>query len=296
MEEIKRNKILFRKPDFKALNKYCVVDMHFHSKHSDGINKIHSILVHAKKLGIGIAITDHNSVKGAIEACSQDQVLVIPGIEITSKEGPHILLYFYKSQDVEDFNQKYLLPNLGKSVMYPTKLSLEDIIKIGKKYNCVIAFAHPYSFGATGIYSKDFNSEKRNKLVDQVDTFEVINSENFHLWNLMAGIKAFNLGKNMIGGSDGHTLYHMGKVITYSCNSRLSKKLFSKDNINVDNIRKDFLDSIKNNETKVMGKDIDILRKFISTAYKIKPNIRKLPRALIQSLIVKSPLIGNLLK
>jgi predicted metal-dependent phosphoesterase TrpH len=294
MEEFEKNKILFRKPNVGLLKDYCVVDMHFHSKYSDGINKIPAILAHAKKLGIGIAITDHNSVKGAIESSLQNEVLTIPGVEITSKEGPHILLYFYRLNDIKDFNEKHLKPNLGKSVMYPTKLSVEDIIKIGKEYNCVISFAHPYSFGATGIYTKKFNDDKREEIISKVNTFEVINSENFHLWNLMAGIKAYNLGKSMIGGSDGHTLYHMGRVVTYS---KISGSQNSQDlKLNINKMRKEFLDSIKDNKTRVIGKDIDILRKFISTTYKIKPNLRKLPRALLQSLVIRMPVLGNLLK
>lgn len=288
MDERQKNRILFKKPDLEDLSKkYNAVDMHFHSKYSDGINKIKSILAHAKKLNIGIAITDHNTVKGAIEACKQDEVLVIPGIEITSSEGPHILIYFYEVKDILDFNEKYLKPNLGRTIMFPTKLSIEQIIKIGKKYNCLVSFAHPYSFGTTGIYTKYISQDRKHKIIDNVDTFEVINSENFHVWNLMSGIKAYNLGKNMIGGSDGHTLYHMGKVVTYT------EKYNSK---NIIKQRKNFLDQIKANKSRVVGKDIDILRKFISTMYKIKPNIRKLPRATINFLAIKIPTILKIIR
>jgi len=286
--ETETNKILFKKPDLEyMLPRFNVVDMHFHSKYSDGINKIPVILKHAKKLGIGIAITDHNIVDGAVEACNQQEVLVIPGVEITSTEGPHMLLYFYNVEDIIDFNDKYLKKNKGKTPMYSTKLSVKEIIKIGNKYNCLIVFAHPYSFGTTGIYTKHFSHKRKHDIIDSVGTFEVINSENFHIWNLMAGVKAYNLNKGMIGGSDGHTLYHMAKVLTYT-----KKKKFT----DMSKAREYFLDQIKLKQSRVIGRDVDILRKFISTVFKIKPNLRKMPGLIMKSTILKIPFIANLIK
>ena len=72
------------------------VDMHIHTRHSDAAISIPSLLTRAKHLGTGVAITDHNEIHGVVEACQQSHgVLVIPGIELSSLEGPHILLYFY---------------------------------------------------------------------------------------------------------------------------------------------------------------------------------------------------------
>ena len=44
------------------------IDTHIHTKYSDGTGSIQDILKNAKKRGIGLAITDHNVVKGAVKA------------------------------------------------------------------------------------------------------------------------------------------------------------------------------------------------------------------------------------
>ena len=49
------NKVLFEKPKINELKKeYTVVDMHFHTRYSDGINQVKAIVNKTKKLGIGI--------------------------------------------------------------------------------------------------------------------------------------------------------------------------------------------------------------------------------------------------
>ena len=72
----------------------------------------------------------------------------------------------------------------------------------------------------------------------------------------------FNLGKSITGGSDGHSLKHMGKVVCYS---------------NCQPNRKAFLDAVKQKENKVIGKEIDILRKVTSSSFKLKTNFKNYP-------------------
>jgi hypothetical protein len=72
----------------------------------------------------------------------------------------------------------------------------------------------------------------------------------------------FNLGKGITGGSDGHRVSQMGRVVTYaSCKPN----------------RKAFLDAIKKKKTKVVGKEIDLLRKVTSNGVKLRNNIRNYP-------------------
>ena len=62
------NRIQFKKPNLPELiRQYTVVDLHFHTHYSDGNNSIEEIAKQAGKLGIGVAITDHNEIKGAVE-------------------------------------------------------------------------------------------------------------------------------------------------------------------------------------------------------------------------------------
>ena len=56
----------FGKPNHSLLRKqgFTSVDMHLHSNYSDGSANVISLLKKAKKMGIGLAITDHNEVAG----------------------------------------------------------------------------------------------------------------------------------------------------------------------------------------------------------------------------------------
>ncbi|MEJ2641699.1 MAG: PHP domain-containing protein, partial [Desulfosarcinaceae bacterium] len=86
------HRIQFEKPDLDILTRrFTVVDMHFHSHHSDGLNPISKIADQARRLGIGVALTDHNAIDGAVEIDQFEDLLTIPGMELTSQEGTHLL-------------------------------------------------------------------------------------------------------------------------------------------------------------------------------------------------------------
>jgi hypothetical protein len=80
--------------------------------------------------------------------------------------------------------------------------------------------------------------------------------------NLRSALLGFNLGKGVTGGSDGHRISQMGKVVTYAACKRS---------------RKAFLDAIKKKKTKVVGKEIDLIRKVTSNGVKLRSNIKNYP-------------------
>ena len=257
------NRILFEKPDIEALiNRYTVVDLHFHSAHSDGSNSIKEIADYAHSLGIGVAVTDHNEISGAVEIDAYSNVLSIPGIEITSREGTHILSYFYTIDDLMSFYEKEVAPHKGKDVMSSTDLPLEKIIHKAKKHHGLSIFPHPFCGMYTGIASHQLEKHHLKRLFDMIDGVEVINSENLNKWNLKSSLLGFNLDKAISGGSDGHSLYQLGKVVSYAACKPT---------------RKAFLDALRNKRTKVVGKEIDILRKFQSNGIKLKTNLKNYP-------------------
>jgi DNA polymerase III alpha subunit len=130
MNAYNRHKILFERPDLDELTKrYTVVDLHFHSHYSDGYNAVDTIAKRARELGIGIAITDHNEIKGAVELERYGGIFNIPGIEITSIEGTHLLVYFYDIKSLEEFYKKDVRPNMGNDIMSSTHLEMEEIIE-----------------------------------------------------------------------------------------------------------------------------------------------------------------------
>ena len=101
---IDNHRIQFERPNLADLKKeHTVVDLHFHSHYSDGFNTVEAIARKARDLGIGIAVTDHNEIRGAVEIDGHPDVFSIPGIEMTSREGTHVLIYFYQIDALETF-------------------------------------------------------------------------------------------------------------------------------------------------------------------------------------------------
>jgi len=72
------------------------IDLHVHSDYSDDANdSVEELIKAAVKKGLnGIAIADHNNVKGGLKgfgiAKEMKDFVVIPGVEVSSAEG-HIL-------------------------------------------------------------------------------------------------------------------------------------------------------------------------------------------------------------
>ena len=260
---IDNHRIQFERPNLADLKKeHTVVDLHFHSHYSDGFNTVEAIARKARDLGIGIAVTDHNEIRGAVEIDGYRGIFSIPGIEMTSKEGTHILIYFYHIEHLEVFYKEHVIPYMGNDIMSSTTLEMEEIIKRARKFKTVIIFPHPFCVVYTGIQNSYFSEDRRERIFPMVDGVEVINSENMNKSNLRSALLGFNLGKGITGGSDGHRISQMGKVVTYATCKRS---------------RKAFLDAIKKKKTKVIGKEIDLIRKVTSNGVKLRTNIKNYP-------------------
>lgn len=258
------NRIVFEKPDLPYLiQKNTVVDMHFHSLYSDGRNRVDEIVEYAEILGIGVAITDHNAIQGAVEIDANRQILSIPGIEVTSCEGTHLLAYFNDIGNLCRFYDEDIAPHMGRDVMSSIDLSMEDIIMRAQNLGAVTIFPHPFCGIYTGIASNhDFNNKRLHRLYQQVDGVEVINSENMNKWNLKSALLGFNLNKGISGGSDGHSLYQLGRVVSYAACRHDGRA---------------FLAAVKKGQNKVVGKEIDILRKVQSNGFKLRSNLKNYP-------------------
>lgn len=258
-----RNRIHFEKPDLTHLRKkHAVFDLHFHTRYTDGRNTVASIAARARALDIGLAITDHNDIRGALEMQKIKDVPSIPGIEITSKEGSHVLAYFYSGQDLKKFYMKYIKPFLGQDIMSSTKLPMEEIVHCTKLFESVVIFPHPFCVAYTGICNLNFDESRLERLLAAVDGIEVLNAENMHRWNLKCAMLGLNLHKAMTGGSDGHSLYHMGKVVTYA---------------DCDQKGRAMLDAIKNDRTHVVGKEINLFRKVAAGSAKLNVSAAAYP-------------------
>ncbi len=257
------NRIQFEKPDLEELlKKYTVVDLHVHSCFSDGKNSIREIAGRARELGIGVAVTDHNEIRGAVEIDAYRDILTIPGIEITAREGTHVLVYFYDIESLKWFYRLHVKPYKGDKLMSSTALDVEDIIRRARLFKTLIIFPHPYSSAYIGVCNSLFSIGRQQRLFELSDGVEAINSENLNKWNLKCSLLGFNLDKAITGGSDGHDLYQIGRAVSYARCQR---------------DRGAFLDAVLTKQNRVIGKEIALIRKVKSNGYKLKTNLKNYP-------------------
>ncbi len=254
------HRICFEKPNLNQLTRqYTVVDLHFHSRYSDGSNTIPEIARCAGKLGIGVAVTDHNEIRGAVELDGYDEILSIPGIEVTSYEGSHVLVYFYNVEDLTRFYESDVRPFMGQDVMSSTALEMEEIVARARRYRALVIFPHPECPVYTGVCNPYFPQQRLQPLLASVDGVEVINSGNMNKSNLKCALLGFNLDKAITAGSDGHLLTHMGRSVSYAqCRPD----------------REAFLEALRLKKNKVIGKEFNFLRKVASNGYKLKSGMR----------------------
>lgn len=196
---------------------YTPVDMHIHTHHSDAAISIPSLLKRAKHLGMGVAITDHNEISGVIEAWNQPHgVLVIPGIELSSREGPHVLLYFYSADDLADYFTTHIKGTLRKSQYMAIQLSVEKILASAEEYSCMKVAAHPFGyFGINrGVLKCIDNKTLPSGTIDHIDGIEVICGGMSRDINEKAARYAGEHNFPITGGSDAHVLPSVGSVVT----------------------------------------------------------------------------------
>ncbi|MDP7180705.1 MAG: PHP-associated domain-containing protein [Candidatus Woesearchaeota archaeon] len=247
------NKALQQKPEIDKLNNegYGIVDMHVHSDYScDGAVKVDDLLKKARQLGIGLAITDHNKIEGSIEAARKSNgVLIIPGIELRSREGIDILIYFYKISEMKDFYGKHIQGNRKRDVQGSSRLNIVQIVETLKKYRCLVCIAHPYRFYLKKFFNIMFKTRRNKELFKLFETIEVINGKNLRRKNKKAIRKANQMSKHFVAGSDAHRLKDVGNAVT-CCKGA--------------NTVEEFLDHIvKNRNVIVAGKEAKLSYKVV---------------------------------
>lgn len=208
----------FVTPDLAALKKeYLVADMHFHTAYSHDCNTpVKKIIARAKALDIYVAITDHNRIRGVIDAhkTAEGRKRIIPGIEVTTKENKDILLWFYELKDLVRFYEKKILPHMKmKSSLRSnkTKITMIELLLDAADEHCVIAIPHPF---ASSIKNSYRFFRKRTELFQYIHAIEAINETMNHRANLSSLGWAVHHRKTTTAGSDGHSLNRMGMAVT----------------------------------------------------------------------------------
>jgi len=170
-------------------------DLHVHSWFSnDCKSDPKNILKVAKKNGLsGIAITDHNSTKFHYENFKINGLLIIPGVEVSTKKG-HII-----GLGIKETIEKGLSP----------EETVEKIIEMGG----LVIIPHPFDFTRRGIGKVIYNL--KDIAVETVNGSCPIKS-----FNTKAKKMATEYSLPETGGSDAHRLKDIGMAYT-ACTEEL---------------------------------------------------------------------------
>ena len=198
-----------------------------------------------------MALTDHNTPSGVLEAVRlQPDVLLIPGIEVSVWDGPHLLLYFYEVDELVEFYHQEIEKRKGRSPYMAISLSTTELLDRTSEYNCVRAAAHPYGYlifnKGVGKSLEEGSLEK--DVLSRFEAIEVINGGMTRRVNHRAAELALEEGLGRVGGTDGHTLGDLGHVVTCTESST----------------PEDFLDDIVHGRSLVVGREKNILGKALT--------------------------------
>ena len=168
------------------------VELHCHTYYSkDCLLDPMRVLEVCHKKGIDrVAITDHNTIDGALAASQVDPERVIIGEEIMTSRG-ELLGYFMKEN-------------------VPPNLSPRETIARLRDQDAFISVSHPFDALRSGSWQEDALRE----ILDLVDAIEVYNSR---CWTEAANSKAWayaqEIGVLATAGSDAHASMEVGRTV-----------------------------------------------------------------------------------
>jgi predicted metal-dependent phosphoesterase TrpH len=164
-------------------------DFHTHTVFStDGRTGIRSYVAAARRAGLDrIAVTDHNTLRGAREAVTLAPDLVVPGEEIQTTEGE--LLGYYLREEI------------------PRGLTPEETISRLRAQGAAISISHPFDRFRRGAW----NETTLGRIVPLVDALEGFNARClFAADNRAAEAFARSRGVPLTAGSDAHAAIEIG--------------------------------------------------------------------------------------
>ena len=167
-----------------------IVDFHIHSQYSpDSSISPTTVLKMAKKRGLdGVAVTDHDTIRGGLEAMkvnSDPNFVIIVGSEVeTTTKGDIIGLFL--TQEIQS-------------------RETEEVIEEIREQGGVAMWAHPYREGKKLLPIM---------LIKRIDIIEVFNAKTLESQNILAGALAERYRKPLAGASDAHTAEEIGNAAT----------------------------------------------------------------------------------
>ncbi|MBL7206194.1 MAG: PHP domain-containing protein [Candidatus Aenigmarchaeota archaeon] len=180
-------------------------ELHCHSTHSrgkkipfEGTVNPKAIIKHAKSIGLsGIALTDHNNSNGwkeAKEEAKKQDILFIPGIEISSLGGT-------------EFHTKGHMIGLGLNENIEKGLGVKETVDRIHEQGGIAIAPHPFDLKNTGL-------KEEMKKTDAVEIFNSLSIDKIS--NFIAERKADKFGLSKVASSDAHTLDMIGNSVIKS--------------------------------------------------------------------------------
>lgn len=170
------------------------VEFHCHTCYSpDSLVSPRTLVRRARELGLDrLVITDHNTIRGALAARELAPDLVIVGEEVWTTAGEFIA--FFVEEEV------------------PAGLPPEEALARLRAQGAVVGISHPFD----ALRGSAMGREATLRFVDAVDALEVFNARTHRPeWDAAALRLATERGLGRFGGSDAHTLWELGRVVTW---------------------------------------------------------------------------------
>ena len=164
------------------------VDLHLHSDYShDGQSSLEELIERSRECGLDrIALTDHNTVEGALKLAHIAPELTIVGEEAKTREGEVIGLFIKRR--------------------LPPYLPPEDVMDLVHEMGGLTYIPHPFDR-----HRSHFRPERIVELADRIDIIEVYNPWCDVEANRAAARMAAGLGKITATGSDAHAAFELGR-------------------------------------------------------------------------------------
>ena len=165
-------------------------DLHVHTRFSrDCLTDLPALIAASRRRGLDkIAITDHNTIAGALAAHELAPDLIIVGEEIRTRRG-ELIAYFVQEE-------------------VPKGLTPQETIARLREQGAVIGVPHPFERWRPSTLAYEALLE----IIDQVDALEAFNARCLMARDNHKALEwAVRYGKLITAGSDAHTLWELGR-------------------------------------------------------------------------------------
>jgi predicted metal-dependent phosphoesterase TrpH len=164
------------------------VDLHLHSNYShDGQSSLEELIQRCAECGLDrVALTDHNTVEGALELATLAPDLTIIGEEAKTREGEVIGLFITRR--------------------LPPYLRPEEVMDLIHDMGGLTYIPHPFDRRRA-----NFRPERMVELAERIDIIETYNAWCEPAANQAAARFAADLGTVTATGSDAHAASELGR-------------------------------------------------------------------------------------